>query len=1080
MGAISLRCLALDLPGDRGAGVYNSLVYPQGAFLTSSGTDGSNGVGGRVINMASPPAGSGILAASGTATAFANTAAFQSAYNFIKNAYLNFGTGSSYIIYIPDGTYQVNGSLIYTGSPAILMSGTKEIADDFNNIRLVGESRTGTVLQLVNNCAGFQTRTSPTAVIYYQNPATTFNNLATQNLCENLTVNTGSGNPGAVGIQFQGANGARMSNVSIISADGNALYGLWVPIGSLQAYLKDITVAGFQIGVYSYDNAENEASFEHITLQNQKAAALSIVGGGVSVRDMLSTQSGTVPAVDLVGPGGSCVLLDSAFTATSGTGPAVVLSSTSYQSFFARNTTVSGYPVAVQQSGTAVLSGSFISEYCSSPVTTLFTPQDTHSFALPVEDTPIIPWSGASSWINVESYRKSGTNTNSDTVAVQNAFAAAAASGSSNLVVYFPNLSYGLGSTVTVPANVSRVDFMFSQQSGNLSVGASSTNPVIFVGKGGYSTITINQPRTVIGEFISGSINNAQSSPIDTFLESCGNMGAGTQFATRNQEIWARCVDDEEAPVSNGDFVTNGGSLWIFGYKSENKDVSSIVVTGSGVAEVLGGYVNCTGSLDWPIAMVSNSNSSLCYTGFTNMLYYFPNAVQEVSGTLIATASNTQFPTRFQRYPYQYNFFIPMYVGGPPPTGPFGIFQGSQDIGQVAASGATINYNNATYFVEGSGSDIWNNADAFQFASTTWSGNGTLTALVNSVDNTSIWAKGGVMFRSSTNANAMFVDLLATPSEGIAMQARTTVGGAASNVGFTSTSFAPPYWVQLQRTGTSSIVGSISTDGTSWTQLGAATVNLPATAYAGLCVTAHTNNSNGTLCRSIMSNVSLLPASPAGVAATSGSGQIGLTWSPSSGATSYNVYRATSGTGAYTLIASSTSAAYTDTNVTDTTAYWYVVTALDASGETLDSNQATTTVILPPLQQWRLLNFGTLNPADPVGGDTADPAGCGVPNLMRYALGLTLGGTATDGLPVVSQTGGYLTLTFTRLRADTDITYQVEACNDLESWSKIWTSGTVPYGGGANPQQQVTVQDSAPISTAPGAKRFFHLKVTVP
>jgi len=205
-----------------------------------------------------------------------------------------------------------------------------------------------------------------------------------------------------------------------------------------------------------------------------------------------------------------------------------------------------------------------------------------------------------------------------------------------------------------------------------------------------------------------------------------------------------------------------------------------------------------------------------------------------------------------------------------------------------------------------------------------------------------------------------------------------------------------------------------------------------------------------------------------------------LSWTPAYSATSYHIYRATGSTGPFSVIANSTSAACTDATVSDTTAYTYVVTAVNAGGETPASNQATATVLLPPLQQWRLLNFGTLNPADPGGGDTAVPAGCGVSNLMRYALGLPLAGTAPAGLPAVSQSNGYLTLSFTRLKADTDITYHVLASSDHSQWTELWNSSAVPYSGGTNPTLQVTVPDTVPISSAPSRRRFLQLEVTNP
>jgi len=351
LGVLSVASLAA---GDRG--IDTNVVYPSGALVQN---------GGRVINMQTPP--SGITAAVGNGVTD-DTGAFQSAYNYIKSQFVATSGSASYIIYIPNGTYRVTQSLIYTG--------TVVAGDDINNVRLVGQSRAGTIFQLDSNLAAFHSTTSPAAVINFQHPSTTFNNIATQNLCENMTVNTGSGNPGAAAIQFQGANAALMSNVTINSNDGGGEYGIWLKIGSVQAYLKDITINGFNDAVYSYPSAENDAAFEHLTCNNQHVAAISIVGGGVSVRDMVSNQSAyNAPAILFAQTGGSCVLADSELNAGI-SGTAAVMITGTEQDFFGRNTMVSGYAAAVEKSGTTAVAGPFISEYCDYPVTTLFTGQE--------------------------------------------------------------------------------------------------------------------------------------------------------------------------------------------------------------------------------------------------------------------------------------------------------------------------------------------------------------------------------------------------------------------------------------------------------------------------------------------------------------------------------------------------------------------------------------------------------------------------------------------------------------------------------------------------------------------------------
>ena len=82
---------------------------------------------------------------------------------------------------------------------------------------------------------------------------------------------------------------------------------------------------------------------------------------------------------------------------------------------------------------------------------------------------------------------------------------------------------------------------------------------------------------------------------------------------------------------------------------------------------------------------------------------------------------------------------------------------------------------------------------------------------------------------------------------------------------------------------------------------------------------------------------------PAGLAATPGDTLVTLTWSASSGATSYNVLRATQHGGPYTQVASPTSPSYADSAVANGTAYYYVVAAVDAAGTSANSTEVSAT-----------------------------------------------------------------------------------------------------------------------------------------
>ena len=83
------------------------------------------------------------------------------------------------------------------------------------------------------------------------------------------------------------------------------------------------------------------------------------------------------------------------------------------------------------------------------------------------------------------------------------------------------------------------------------------------------------------------------------------------------------------------------------------------------------------------------------------------------------------------------------------------------------------------------------------------------------------------------------------------------------------------------------------------------------------------------------------PDAPTGLSASAGNGKVVLNWDASDpGATGYNIQRADTSGGPYTLIASTTANGYADTTVANCSDYFYVVTATNSLGRSPASIEA--------------------------------------------------------------------------------------------------------------------------------------------
>ncbi|MEM9160778.1 MAG: cellulase family glycosylhydrolase, partial [Verrucomicrobiota bacterium] len=178
-----------------------------------------------------------------------------------------------------------------------------------------------------------------------------------------------------------------------------------------------------------------------------------------------------------------------------------------------------------------------------------------------------------------------------------------------------------------------------------------------------------------------------------------------------------------------------------------------------------------------------------------------------------------------------------------------GDFSNAQDIGLVNDFGFA-SHNSGTYTITARGADIWGTGDEFYFLSNEQSGNETLIAKVESIDNTHGWAKSGLMMRENLNSGSKNAAMVVSRSNGVSFQYRSSTGSSSLNM--TNAGFSAPCWVRLQRSG-NTFTGSVSNNGSNWTQVGSVNISMSNQIRSGLAVTSHNESAT---CESVVSNFS--------------------------------------------------------------------------------------------------------------------------------------------------------------------------------------------------------------------------------
>jgi len=215
-------------------------------------------------------------------------------------------------------------------------------------------------------------------------------------------------------------------------------------------------------------------------------------------------------------------------------------------------------------------------------------------------------------------------------------------------------------------------------------------------------------------------------------------------------------------------------------------------------------------------------------------------------------------------------------------------------------------------------------------------------------------------------------------------------------------------------------------------------------------VVASISASNGTGAGNASLTLSLLPAipsAPIGVIASGSNASVSLQWTASSGATSYNVKRSTTSGSGYVTVASPFSTSSIDTGLVNGTTYYYVVSAVNSTGESANSSEVRAT----PDPQSRIAFLRFDESSGTVAGDST---GHGWNGTLVNGPGRSPG-MINNAVPL-NGTNQYVTLPSSVVKGVTDFT--------VSTWVKLNTSNNTrifDFGTGTSNYMELCPNNSS-------------------
>jgi hypothetical protein len=510
------------------------------------------------------------------------------------------------IVYLPAGTYLVSRPLVKRYADGRFGSG----------MILVGESTASTIIKLADHAPGFGDRDAPRGVIMstaklldgtptsggkdYTHKGE--GNDAYENFVEDLTIDVGAGNPGAVGIDDLSNNIGAIRQVRVIAPPGSGAIGV-----SLQrkwpgpTLLEHLEVQGFDTGI-AVANTEYGVTLDHVRLTGQRIG-LANAGNSVAAADLTINADGT--AIANTAPGGLVTLTHSVLQRGSEGADAFA----NHGVVVANGVSLEGFalPDGAATPLVGVLQG------------TQWQPRHLPSDP-PLVDAPPEPADSVGLWVNALQGMHASDQPRDITAALRRAMASGAAT------IYLPYGRYTISDAITIPPTVRRIVGMnasitvspernpdFARDSGMFRIDA--PGPPLRIERLAFDMTDLGDQLavqvTARRDVMLRDIVTAGTSLLDrganggrVFIE---DVCCGAMKIAGASPVYARQLDTEGGDTR---IINDGAPLTILGLKTEG-DCTVLDNRNGARSTVLGGLVYIVHDADATIPAFRNANSSL-------------------------------------------------------------------------------------------------------------------------------------------------------------------------------------------------------------------------------------------------------------------------------------------------------------------------------------------------------------------------------------------------------------------------------------------------------------------------------------